>query len=85
MLEITQKQDLANAQYVKDLEKIEREREEAKRELILEREKSDMSLRQLKMKDYYEDRSYERKDSSEIVKFLPLMVGGALALFSIMK
>jgi hypothetical protein len=37
------------------------------------------------MKDYYEDRSYERKDSSEIVKFLPLMVGGALALFSIMK
>ena len=53
--------------------------------MVYEREKAEMSLRQLKMKDYYEDRSYERKDSSEIVKFLPLMVGGALALFSIMK
>jgi hypothetical protein len=80
-----QKQELANAQYAKDLEKIEREKEEARRELVYEREKAEMSLRQLKMKDYYEDRSYERKDSSEIVKFLPLMVGGALALFSIMK
>ena len=85
MQEMTQKQELVNAQYIKDLEKIEREKEEARRELVYEREKAEMSLRQLKMKDYYEDRSYERKDSSEIVKFLPLMVGGALALFSIMK
>mgnify|MGYP001024817864 CR=1 FL=1 len=31
-------------------------------------------------KDYYEERSYERKDSSEIVKFIPLVVGGLIAV-----
>lgn len=38
-----------------------------------------------KRKDRYEEKSYERKDSSEIVKFLPLMIlaiGGVVAAFN---
>lgn len=85
ILELTQKSEITQMQHLKDLEKFEREKNEAHRELIFEREKNEMALRQLKTKDYYEDRSYTRKDSSEALKFLPIFVGGALALFSIMK
>lgn len=85
LVELTQKSELANQQHIKDMEKFERERDEARRELMLEREKSEMNMRQLRAKDYFEDRSYHRKDSSEVIKFLPMFVGGALALFSIMK
>lgn len=85
ILELNQKSTLMVAQHQKELEKLERDKIEAQRELALEREKMDMTLHQLRTKDYYEDRSHYRKDSSEAIKFLPIAIGGALALFSILK
>lgn len=85
MREISHKTELTEIQHKKELEKFEREKEEAKRELALEREKTEMTMRQLRAKDFYEDRSYYRKDSSEAIKFLPIVIGGAFALFSLMK
>lgn len=83
--ELDQKSKLAEAQFKADLEKRDREAIEAKRDLILEREKSEMSMHQLRAKDYYEYRSHERKDSSEGLKMLPVLVGGALAMFALLK
>ena len=46
----------------------------------LDREKHAFELQSLQRKSYYEDRSYDRKDSSELIKFLPLIVGAGLVL-----
>ena len=39
------------------------------------------TLEMLQKKDHYEYRSLERKESSEVVKFLPTIITGALAIF----
>lgn len=85
LAEMQRKTELAEIQHVKDLEKLRIEREEAKRDLILEREKSEMQFQQLRIKDHYENRSYDRKDSSEALKFLPMICGGLLAAFAVLK
>lgn len=41
------------------------------------------SVEMLQRKDVYETRSMERKDSQEIVKFLPTLISGALAAFMV--
>lgn len=71
-----------NERTISDIE-FSRKLEEAKyqeRIRILEREKAEIEhLRELEKnmrKDYYENRSYERKDQSEIVKFIPYMIMG---------
>lgn len=77
---------------ISDLE-YSRKIEEAKlseRIRILEREKVEIEhLRDLEKnirKDYYENRSYERKDQSEVVKFIPYMIMGIGAIIvAIMK
>lgn len=67
----------------------EREIEEKKREyervsLDRQREHSNLehekAMRGLRDKEYYETRSYARKDSSEVIKFVPAMITGALGL-----
>lgn len=83
--EMTLKQEQAELAYKAELEKRDRDNEQAKRDLILERERSELQMQQLKMKDYYEYRSHERKDSSEGLKMLPVLAGGALALFALLK
>lgn len=36
----------------------------------------------MERKDHYEEKSYERKDSSEVVKFIPLVIGGLIAIIA---
>ncbi len=42
-------------------------------------------LEEIRKKDYYENRSYERKDSSEILKYAPVVVAGVFALFAALR
>lgn len=46
----------------------------------INREKHDMEFQSLHRKNYYEERSYDRKDSSELIKFLPMIIGAGLVL-----
>lgn len=46
----------------------------------VDREKSQMEWQSLQRKAYYEERSYDRKDSSELIKFLPMVIGAGLVL-----
>ena len=58
------------------------EKEASKREAKYAKEKAAREARMLDEKDYYEHRSYARKDSSEIVKWLPAAVVGVGLLIS---
>lgn len=42
-------------------------------------------LEEIRRKDYYEDRSYVRKDSSEFLKFAPVVIGGLFALVAALR
>ena len=37
------------------------------------------------VKDYYERRSYDRKDTSETFKFIPTLIAGAVGIFALFK
>lgn len=63
------------------LETAEKERELKK----LEGDLKGADLRLQQMKDYYESRSFERKDQSETIKFLPTVLVGLGALFAFIK
>lgn len=41
-------------------------------------------IENMRMKDYYDQRSHERKDSSEFVKWLPTIIGAGLAAWGIL-
>lgn len=74
------KQELAAAQT--DLKSLEAKHKK-EIELInaqIDREKSQMEWQSLQRKAYYEERSYDRKDSSELIKFLPMVIGAGLVL-----
>jgi septal ring factor EnvC (AmiA/AmiB activator) len=58
------------------------EQEAKEREARYATEKAERESRMLRDKEYYERRSYDRKDSSEIVKWVPAMVLGAGVLLS---
>lgn len=47
----------------------------------LDREKHEMEWQSLQRKNYYEERSYDRKDSSEILKWIPAVVAAGLFMF----
>ena len=70
--------DVSNA----DLKQMEA-KHKAELELLqiqINREKHDMEFQSLQRKNYYEERSYDRKDSSELIKFLPMIMGAGLVL-----
>ena len=46
----------------------------------LDQEKHSREFESLQRKSYYEERSYDRKDSSELIKFLPMIIGAGLVL-----
>jgi hypothetical protein len=52
----------------------------------LEKEKRELehrlSMESLRRKDYYEDRSYTRKDNSDLLKYLPTLITAGMALFA---
>jgi len=47
---------------------------------LLTKQQAETQLENLKHKTNYEDRSYDRKDSPELIKFLPMIIGAGLAL-----
>ena len=59
---------------------IERDRRYKELETERERIKHELEMRRLREKDFYEDRSQRRKDSSELMKMLPGLLLGAVAL-----
>ena len=60
---------------------LEHKSEIAKLNHVLELKEHEMELQSFKRKAYYEERSLDRKDSSEIIKWLPLILSAGLALF----
>lgn len=66
-------------------DKLERERNKAIQDAELLKEKHRRELEDMRMKDYYENRSYSRKDSSEGLKFLPILVGGIVAAVALIN
>lgn len=71
---LTRDQELLRLQSVAEQEKLGREK--AEHAMDLERQRS---------KDYFEERSYVRKDSSESIKFLPSVIMGIGAVFLAIK
>ncbi|ANZ50265.1 hypothetical protein PHOBOS_75 [Erwinia phage vB_EamM_Phobos] len=69
-LEFTHKRQLDELTLRKEEMGLERKEREAEFKMRLEQQKA-----------YYEERSYARKDSSELLKWLPAMITGAAALF----
>lgn len=72
MAELKAKEDEAKA--AAELEKEKKESARLKEELDKKRDYR---------KDYYEERSYYRKDSNEFLKLLPVLITAALAIFTV--
>jgi len=72
------KSENEKAKHARELEKLERD-------LIIQQENHRREIENMRMKDYYDHRSHERKDSSEMVKFLPVLVGAGIAAFALLK
>lgn len=92
MNEILLKMNLITQQSVAEIEKHNADQlknqqtiEKLQAELVIQREEHQRSLESMRMKDYYDYRAYERKDSSELVKFFPVLLGAGLAAFAILK
>lgn len=56
------------------------EMENMERQRSMQVVEHDRQMRQMREKDIYESRSTARKDSSEAIKFIPVAIGGALAI-----
>ena len=81
--------EISSLQHTLSVSKIERDREISEREHQLEKLKKDNALlkEQLDAKsavrsDYYESRSYDRKDSSELIKYIPAVAVALAAGFA---
>lgn len=73
-------QEAENLRVSREIARLEAENQKRDKELeVLKAERTEATLR---AKDYYETRSYDRKDQSEAVKFIPaIIIGiGAIAL-----
>jgi hypothetical protein len=61
------------------------ERHNSEVEALRSRQEHELKLERDRLKDFYENRSYERKDQSESLKFLPSLVIGIGAIFMAIK
>lgn len=91
-----QKVELQNAKQQFDINQLERERitkeRDAEREMHLkdlaamrERTEHEMLLERQRIKDHYESKSHNRKDSGEALKFLPSLIIGIGAVFMALR
>lgn len=62
----------------KEIEILKRDSEKMKQENAVLQE--ELNKRKSVRQDYYESRSYERKDTSEIMKFVPSVIAGVVAI-----
>lgn len=74
------KQELTAAQNALKEQEVKHKKELELISAQIDQEKSKMEFQSLQRKAYYEERSYDRKDSSELIKFLPLVIGAGLVL-----
>ncbi|TXI11394.1 MAG: hypothetical protein E6Q68_06170 [Polynucleobacter sp.] len=66
-------------------EQLKRIKEKHQGELEHLKKEKELELEKLRTKEYYENRSYDRKDSSETMKFLPSFILGVGAVFLALK
>ncbi len=71
----------------KELKAVELERDRQTRVIEEQREAADhaMKMERERAKSFYEDRSYDRKDSHEVLKFLPSIIVGIGAIFMALR
>ena len=63
------------------MEKLQREAEKAREDVLYYQRKLQQEEESNRRKDYWDERSSARKDSSELVKWMPtLLVGGGLLI-----
>lgn len=74
--------DLKQKEIEYEKEAKERDARLKEREVQYAREKAEREYRLNMQRDYYEHRSYDRKDSSEIIKWIPPMIVGAGLILS---
>jgi len=79
--------DRKNQQLDFDLKQLQHQFDmlKAERDEILSQQSHRMEIEKQKIRDYYESRSYDRKDSSEVVKFLPAIITGVGAIILAIK
>lgn len=88
MLSAEQKRlQLEYQQRLAEFEKAQKERdyELSRVKHELEMQKYDREHRNRNMQDYYEERSYKRKDTNEFLKWVPTIIGAGLAIVGIMR
>ena len=71
-----QKHDMEMLEKNRELKTLEMERERHAQIMAEAKERADIaaSLERQRIKDYYEDKAYQRKDQSEMLKFIPAVV-----------
>ena len=74
------KKDLAITQTTLKEQELRHKQELERLAYVADVEKHQRELESLRNKSYYEERSLDRKDSSELIKFLPFILGAGLAL-----
>lgn len=60
---------------------LDREAEREKAKLLFDKTEHENKANAIRMKDFYESRSQTRKDSSELLKFIPAAIAGAVTAF----
>lgn len=75
------------AQFDREKFDIERRHQEQLRDIEIQQKKRELEdlERKNRVKDYYEERSYERKDSSEWLKAIPTIITGIAGVFLAFK
>lgn len=84
-LKVQQEADAIKHELTKAQSELKHQETQHKKEIELinsqiDREKAELEFKSLQRKAYYEERSYDRKDSSELIKFLPMIIGAGLVL-----
>lgn len=81
--ELSRKFEEMKTNYEDKLRQRELDISRAREDFEYQREKHYRDLESLRMKDHYEARSHERKDTSEIVKWIPAIIGAGLAIWGL--
>lgn len=63
--------------------KMSKELDKTEREIALEKKLKKLNLKATKRKDYYENRSAKRKDTAELIKYIPVAIAAATSIWMI--
>ncbi len=85
MIQLQQQNAVDHDKRDNERDKLQRDKEKLELEAEALKEKHRREMEDMRMKDYYEARSYNRKDSSEGLKFLPILAGGLIAAVALLN